>query len=147
MLRPGTPPPLKKLDRGPTNPEAPTGMNPIDQDTVCDNYDQLLQLADSTRDYIYEFYIHPETKAIAVRIDCIVPTQTPNGYYLFAASLTLSSALAELGVAPAQRRIRVEHVLADDAFHTEGTPWHNAENFIDTPMKDLPLSQAEFDWA
>jgi hypothetical protein len=122
-------------------------MNPIDQDTVCDNYDQLLQLADSSRDYIYEFYIHTETKAIAVRVDCIVPTQTPNGYYLFAASPTLSSALAELGLDPAQRRIRVDQVLADDAFHTEGTPWHNAENFIDTPMKDLPLSQAEFDWA
>lgn len=122
-------------------------MNPIDEDTVCDNYDQLLQLADSTRNYIYEFYIHPETKAIAVRVDCTVPTHTLNGYYLFAASPTLGSALAELGVEPAQRRIRVEHVLADDAFHAEGTPWHNAENFIDTPMKDLPLSQAEFDWA
>ena len=146
MLRPGTPPPLKKLDRGPTNPETPTGMNPIDQDTVCDNYDQLLQLSDSTRDYIYEFYIHTETKAIAVRVDCIVPTQTPNGCYLFAASPTLSSALAELGLEPAQRRIRVDQVLADDAFHAEGTPWHNAENFIDTPMKDLPLSQASFTW-
>lgn len=147
MLRPGTPNPLKKLDRGTHQHKPQTGMNPIDQDTVCDNYDQLLQLADSTRNYLYEFYIHPETKAIAVRVDCTVPTQIPNGCYLFAASPTLGSALAEIGVEAAQRRIRVGMVRLGDMPYTEGTLWHNAENFIDTPMKDLPLSQAEFDWA
>lgn len=121
-------------------------MTPIDEDSLCEEYDQLLQLSHPNTGYSYEFYIHSDTKAIAVRVECSLSTQVSNGYYLFTTEQTLGTALTALGWGPEQRRVRVEQVLINGVFRSHGTPWHTAENFIDTPMKDLPLSQAGFTW-